>query len=69
MINFNFFRIIHVVCGAILSLQDYNGRRSAICRTKTLNDLSILFCADVVTTELYLIYLETALLYLRQSTG
>ena len=31
---------------------DYNGRISAICRTKTLNDRPTLFCADIVTDQI-----------------
>ena len=40
-----------------------NGQQSAICRTKTPNDRSILFCADIVTDQIesvsiFLIFLK-----------
>ena len=31
---------------------DYNGRQSAICRTKTLNGQSISFCTDILTNRI-----------------
>ena len=39
---------------------DYNGRQSAICRTKTLNGRSISFCTDILNYESIHVWIKKA---------